>query len=192
MKKAQWAILSVVTGGFMLGLYGARHSLIDLAFVVGDYGITYYGLWLLYTCLEKHELLRGDDGPAGRDRAATGRAHPVDALVPSGHLDGVARRSRRRDAEPGAELWPVGARRPRHGPQALLLGCRPPQRCPYGDEGLTWKIVTTSFIYSGDYVICCFCALFSICFWQSVLSLCVTVFTPESVTNCRVFLVKLH
>jgi hypothetical protein len=58
---AVWAILSLVTGGFAWGLYRARHDAHDLVYVVGDYCITYYGLWLLYVCLRKHQLLRGDD-----------------------------------------------------------------------------------------------------------------------------------
>uniref|UniRef100_A0ACD5VL80 Uncharacterized protein n=1 Tax=Avena sativa TaxID=4498 RepID=A0ACD5VL80_AVESA len=63
-RWALWAILSLVTGGFAWGLYRARHSVPSLLFVVSDYGTTYCGLRVLYVCLRKHELLRGDDDPA--------------------------------------------------------------------------------------------------------------------------------
>uniref|UniRef100_A0ACD5VBZ2 Uncharacterized protein n=1 Tax=Avena sativa TaxID=4498 RepID=A0ACD5VBZ2_AVESA len=63
-RLALWAILSLVTGGFAWGLYTARHSEHSLLFVFCDYGTAYCGLWALYDCLRKHELLRGDDDPA--------------------------------------------------------------------------------------------------------------------------------
>jgi hypothetical protein len=63
-RWALWAILSLVTGGLVWGLYRARHDAHDLVRVVGDYGTTYYGVGMLYLCLRRHELLRGDADPA--------------------------------------------------------------------------------------------------------------------------------
>ncbi|KAM3328680.1 hypothetical protein ACQJBY_026055 [Aegilops geniculata] len=61
---AFWAVLSLVTGNLAWGLYHARHSAHDLAFVIMAHYPTYFCLWGLYVCIRRHELLRRDDDPA--------------------------------------------------------------------------------------------------------------------------------
>ncbi|KAI5005287.1 hypothetical protein ZWY2020_032530 [Hordeum vulgare] len=70
---AFWAVLSLVTGHLAWGLYRARRSAHDLAFVIMAYYPTYFCLWGLYVCLRRHELLRCDDDPAAAPKRRQAR-----------------------------------------------------------------------------------------------------------------------